>query len=79
MILMTFEEWMPALRSRPNKPAYPNCIPRLPACQWIIHRSVSVGADEWEYAEPSVRDKASFVPVFASGLIALLDAVRCAF
>jgi hypothetical protein len=73
MMLMTFEGWMPALRSRPPEQAgLPNCIPRLPACQCIIHRSVSVGADEWEYAEPSVRDKASFVPVFASGLIAVV-------
>jgi uncharacterized membrane protein len=36
-----------------------------------IHRSVSDGAGEWEYADSSVRDMARF-PVFASGLIAIV-------
>jgi hypothetical protein len=32
---------------------------RRVGCQCSIHRSVSDGADEWEYAELSVRDMAS--------------------
>jgi hypothetical protein len=42
-----------------------------------IHRTVSSGADDWEYADSSVRDMATFgFVVIASGLIVIVSEKR---